>query len=620
MKFRFCIILIFIQIYGFAAEGNSEPDTLNYHLKVDLNTITDDKLKVIMTVPRVHSESIEFHMPKIVPGTYSISDFGRFLSHFEARDINGNELDVERLDSNRWKINDAGKLHEISYLVDDTFDGSKGQSVFEPGGTNIEEGKNVILNNFGFFGYLEGFKNRPYILNVQRPDEFYGASALHRLQSEKGTDIFYARDYFELHDSPIFYAKPDTTSLQLANTKVMISVYSPNAVITSKAVMDEVKDVLLGARDYLGGTLPVDNYAILIYALDRPSNSGGFGALEHSTSTLFVLPEAPMQYLGQTIRDVTAHEFFHIVTPLGLHSEEIGNFDFINPKMSQHLWLYEGTTEYKAHHAQLYAGLITLDEFLETMRAKMLAAQMYKADLSFTELSKKALDEEQSQYGNVYQKGALIGLALDLRLRDLSEGEYGMQDLMEDLEAEYGEQKPFKDDMLFDKITELTYPEIREFFRKYVEGSEPIPYSDLFEKVGIIYRDTMKSEIVSTGNVNFGFNPVTKKVKVFGVQNADDFGRDLGFMDGDALISWNGEEIVHEKLDETLENFKNNVNEGDKVTVLVEREDKKGNIKSKTLKAKAIKETENLVHYFKPMKELTERQEKIRNYWIGKNE
>ena len=34
------------------------------------------------------------------------------------------------------------------------------------------------------------------------------------------------------------------------------------------------------------------------------------------------------------------------------HSEEIGNFDFQKPKMSRHLWLYEGLTEYAAHHTQ----------------------------------------------------------------------------------------------------------------------------------------------------------------------------------------------------------------------------------------------------------------------------
>ena len=50
--------------------------------------------------------------------------------------------------------------------------------------------------------------------------------------------------------------------------------------------------------------------------------------------------------------DNAAHEFFHIVTPLSIHSEEIQYFDFNQPKMSEHLWLYEGSTEYHAHMVQ----------------------------------------------------------------------------------------------------------------------------------------------------------------------------------------------------------------------------------------------------------------------------
>jgi predicted metalloprotease with PDZ domain len=47
--------------------------------------------------------------------------------------------------------------------------------------------------------------------------------------------------------------------------------------------------------------------------------------------------------------DVVSHEFFHIVTPLSIHSKEIQDFDYNDPKMSQHLWMYEGVTEYFAN-------------------------------------------------------------------------------------------------------------------------------------------------------------------------------------------------------------------------------------------------------------------------------
>jgi predicted metalloprotease with PDZ domain len=49
--------------------------------------------------------------------------------------------------------------------------------------------------------------------------------------------------------------------------------------------------------------------------------------------------------LVKSMMDVVSHEFFHIVTPLSIHSKEIQYFDY-NPKMSEHLWMYEGVTEY----------------------------------------------------------------------------------------------------------------------------------------------------------------------------------------------------------------------------------------------------------------------------------
>ena len=46
-------------------------------------------------------------MPKLIPGTYTISDFGRFISEFQALDNDENALSVDRLSINSWKIGEA---------------------------------------------------------------------------------------------------------------------------------------------------------------------------------------------------------------------------------------------------------------------------------------------------------------------------------------------------------------------------------------------------------------------------------------------------------------------------------------------------------------------------------
>jgi predicted metalloprotease with PDZ domain len=77
-------------------------------------------------------------------------------------------------------------------------------------------------------------------------------------------------------------------------------------------------------------------------------------SLEHPTATTVVLPELmPKEELVKSMMDVVSHEFFHIVTPLSIHSKEIQYFDYNNPKMSAHLWMYEGVTEYFANLFQI---------------------------------------------------------------------------------------------------------------------------------------------------------------------------------------------------------------------------------------------------------------------------
>ena len=161
--------------------------------------------------------------------------------------------------------------------------------------------------------------------------------------------------------------------------------------------------------------------------------------------------------------------------------------------------MYEGVTEYSAGHVQVKHGLMELEDYLNVLEGKIVQSQSFKDDLPFTKLSKLCLDEHEDQYQNVYQKGALIGMALDIKLRKLSGGEYGVQDLMQDLAKFYGKETSFKDDELFDKIVSLTFPEVREFFQTYVAGPNPLPYKELFKDVGLLFIEAGTVEQMTMG-------------------------------------------------------------------------------------------------------------------------
>jgi len=109
--------------------------------------------------------------------------------------------------------------------------------------------------------------------------------------------------------------------------------------------------------------------------------------------------------------------------------------------MSEHLWLYEGVTEYNAHYIQLREGLINFDTYLNIFKEKMESSMSFDDKLPFTELSKGALDKYASQYLNVYQKGALIGMCLDILIRNETNGENGLQDVINILLQRYGIDK-----------------------------------------------------------------------------------------------------------------------------------------------------------------------------------
>ena len=606
------ILVSFLIITSFALSAQND----KYQFHLDLNKISNDLIQIELTTPDIASDKIIYNMPKIVPGTYSIYDFGKYVMDFEAFDKDGRALSVNRLDDNRWEIENAKALSKVSYWVEDTWDAEVEELVFEPGGTNIEEGQSVVLNNHGFFGYFDGMKRLAYEVNVTRPEDFYGTTGLTTVSTKGNVDQFTTENYMDLVDAPIMYNVPDTLTFNIGGAEILISVYSKNKAATAEELGKDIKKILELQSEYLGGKLPIEKYAFLIYLYEGQSGSGGSGALEHSYSSFYYLPEMSAEQLSGFVVNVAAHEFFHIVTPLNIHAEEIGDFDYINPKMSKHLWMYEGVTEYFAGHVQVYGGMQTAEEYLEVIKDKLSGAKRFKDDLSFTEMSLGCLEVHKDQYGNVYQKGALIGLCLDIILRDNSKGEMGLKDMMDMLSKEYGKNKSFKDEALFDKIAALSSPEVRDFFKDYVEGSKPLPLDDLLGRVGIAFKQDVKVQEITLGGIGLSYNPKTKHLVVASIGEMNAFGKAMGYKVNDEIISVNGEIIDINIAQKQLDAYKSSVKEGDKVTVVIARE-RKGKVKNKTLKGKALKVEKQVDYLIEFNENATEKQIQVRKAWLG---
>ncbi|MBQ0908351.1 peptidase M61 [Flavobacterium sp. F-328] len=528
------------------------------NVNINLTDVKDDKVLVTVVAPKINADETTYSVPKIIPGTYSVDDYGKYIEDFKAFDSKGNLLSTSKADENTWIIKNAKTLAKITYLVNDTFDTEKGNGfgnndVFSPAGTNIDSGTNFMLNMHGFVGFFKDKNDLPYTVNIAHPANLWGATSMTDRDASQTNDVFSMPRYAELIENPVMYAKPDYTTFTVDGMEILIGVFSPGGKITAESITPEMKTMMIAQKTFMGKINATKKYTVLLYLSSmKPNDAKGFGALEHPTATTVVMPEVlPKDELVKNMKDVVSHEFFHIVTPLTIHSKEIHYFDYNTPKMSKHLWMYEGVTEYFANLFQINQGLITEEDFYTRMAQKIENASKMNDTMPFTTMSANVLTEPyKAQYLNVYEKGALIGMCLDIIIREKSNGERGILDLMQKLSVEYGASKPFNDEELFAKITSFTYPEVGDFLNTYVAGPTPIPYADFLAKVGV-----SKTTTKSPGNVflkgqtpYITVNQATKEILVLPNNELNVFFTSLGLKGDDVLLSFNNKAYSLENI------------------------------------------------------------------------
>lgn len=563
---------------------------------IDLVNVKDDKVAVTMEFPKMKSGDIKFHFPKTVPGTYSVDDYGRFIEGIKFYDNKGKELAFTKVNDNSYSLKNAQGLSKISYLVNDSFDEetdtSKHKAVFSPSGTDIEAGKVYMINTHGFIGYIENMQDVPYQLIVQKPTDFYGTTALVDQDKSESTDTYTLANYAKVTDSPLMYTKPDYITFNAGGMDLVLGVYSPTGKYKAADFKDNLEKMVVAQKKFLGDMNTNKKYAIMLYLSggDGP-DVHGFGALEHHESTSVVLPEGmPKEAIDQTITDVVSHEFFHTVNPLKTHSEEIHYFNYADPKMSQHLWMYEGGTEYFANLFQIQEGLINKDEFLKRIVEKINNSKKYNDTMPFTVMSKNVLqDTYKDQYRNVYEKGALLAMCMDIELRKLSNGEMGYRDMIRKLSQRFGENKPFKDDKLIDELVTVTgYPQIKDFYNKYIAGNQPTPYTEYLSMVGV---EVSKKELPPIfwfikDPTQTGYDPGTQALSFDEDATLSPFAKSIGFKITDQVLALDGKAVDIKKLPEFMA-YARTIKEGQEVSITILR-DNAGKKEKMTLKGKAI--------------------------------
>ena len=584
------IAVVTIAFLGSCATSNVNKKDTTIEVAIDLNTVVDDKIMVEVNPKKITENSVVYQIPAIVPGTYAMSDYGKFVSDVKAYDYDGKEMTVTSVDVNSWQIDNAQQMDKITYWVEDTFDSEKEHNIYVMAGTNIEEGKNFFLNLPGFVGYFKGKKENAYNLTISHPADLYETSSLinkNTTKEDNTKDVFTASRYDEISDNPIMYSALNNVNFTVNGVDVTMAVYSPNNVHNAKDMEADLKKMVEAQTNFLTGFSTTNEYNILVYLFDpKVYKWQSFGALEHLSSTTVVYPETytKEQLANGMINGTVSHEFFHIVTPLSVHSEEIHSFDFNQPNMSKHLWMYEGVTEYFANLFQVNQGLITEQEFIDEMKGKIAASMRYNDTMSFTKMSKNILDKPYADnYGNVYQKGALIGMTLDIILREESKGTYGIRNLMKDLSIKYGQTKPFKDDEILDEIVSMTYPAVGEFFKNHLEGNQPINYEMYLNKAGVKKEVKTVDASYFLDRNNQLFLSVNNKQEIFFIDRKNTALENLGVKANDILKAVNGETVTLQTA-RAIIGKSMQWKEGDAITFDVIRDGKEMKLEAKVVK------------------------------------
>jgi predicted metalloprotease with PDZ domain len=561
--------------------------------EINLNNRADDKFHVTFYPEKLSADNNIFQFASTAPGTYQIMDIGRFVSDFKVYDVNGNEIPAEHSSINQWTISEPVNVKKITYEVADIWDSPIQEHKIYPMCSSTISDHFVMINGQAVFGYMSGMQSEPMKIKIDYPSDWLLGTAL-----RKDSQGYYEADtYDKVVDSPFYIGDLTKATTEVGGAKIDVYTYSKTGMITSEDMLDLLKDILKAEADFTKG-LPVDHYTFLFEFGDF-----GAGAWEHSYSSEYVTKEDPLKGpAAESLRSVVAHEFFHVNTPLNIHSELVEKFNFAKPVMSQHLWLYEGVTEWAAHILQLRDHLITLEDYLQNLSNKLTINDNYDQNISLTNLGVHAT-EMPDQYPNIYMKGDVVGTLLDIRLLELSGGKKGLRELIIELSKKYGPKHSFSEKNFFTELTSMTYPEIGDFIDHYIKGTDILPIKEYFSWLGINYYETagVDSSRPSLG-LSLGF--VNNAIGVTKVEPDSK----AGFEKGDVIEKVNGTPLSLQNAQIVFGNLRS-MKVGETINMTVKRGDKDIDLTA-TLQPRVIR------HKFEMNPDASPEQLKLREAWM----
>jgi predicted metalloprotease with PDZ domain len=461
-----------------------------------------------------------------------------------------------------------------------------------------------FVSGTGVFMYTEKSKNQAGEVTVIPHDSFKRISTSLPVDAGyKGIgQRFQFENYDQLVDCPMEIGNQEIFEFTAAGVIHTVAMYGEANFNVEQLKRDMAK--IVEAETAVIGKNPNKIYTFIVHNV-----VDGQGGLEHMNST--VLSVNRWTYAGKQYVDflnLVAHEYFHLWNVKRIRPVELGPFNYDTENYTSLLWVMEGFTSYYDELILRRTGFYTEEEFLAKLQSSINYVEgtpgsrvQPVAHASFDAWVKAYRPNENSSNTTMtyYSRGSVLASVIDAMIVTETDGKKCLDHFLQQLYATYyeGLKRGFSETEFKMELAKFVGKNMDDFFAKYVDGTEIIPYKEFYGPVGLNVQD------VTTNNPSFGASVREEggKVMVKSVRFGSS-AEEAGISVGDEIIGCNGY-----RVDQSMfEGMMSGMSSFESCEILVAREEQLFSVKA-TIKP-----------YKKPQFLLTKSSanEKRLHYWL----
>jgi predicted metalloprotease with PDZ domain len=437
-----------------------------------------------------------FALPTWIPGSYMIRDYAKHVVSARA-ESDGRDVALRKLDKTRWQA--AATDRELTLVLDIY---AHDESVR---GSHLDL-THAFFNGTCVFPAVVGQEDTACDLDIQPPEKPVGkgwrvATSMNRKAAEPyGFGSYQAMDYAELIDHPVEIGKLSIGEFDVQGIPHAIAIRGETRA-DMRRLCHDLQEICEHHMARLGAPGDLDRY---LFLLNAPGT--GYGGLEHRWSSALICGRDNLPARGdkgvsgeyRTFLGLVSHEYFHLWNVKRMKPAAFTPYDLSRETHTDLLWVFEGVTSYYDDLALVRSGLISIESYLELLGQTMTRVRrsggrrrQSVADSSFDAWTKFYKQDANATNAIIsyYAKGALIALALDLKLRSETGGEYSLDDVMIAAWARWGESGEGMPEDGFERIcAETSGLDLEDFFSATVRGTGELPLEALLKTHGIGYQ------------------------------------------------------------------------------------------------------------------------------------